>query len=431
MMRKTYFPELDETIWRETLENGLDVCVIPKEGFSRKLGYFATNYGSLHTDFELDGKIYHSPAGVAHFLEHKLFDMPGDRDVSAEFAEMGAMVNAFTSYDMTAYHFSCTKNFEDCLRLLLEFVSTPYFTAESVEKEYGIIDQEIGMILDAPDNAAFDYLMQIMYRRHPARVPILGTCETIRQITPQVLYDCHRAFYTPGNMLLCIMGDVDPEEVTAIARELLGTEKKPMAVKLRPWEEEPAVIAPEIQGNMEVAMPMFDLGFKCDPLPNTDDGIRTELVADLAAEALFGESSQLYLKLYEEGIIDSSFGGGFETIDGCSLFLASGDSGDAKAVREALLTQARILVRDGVPEKDFQRMKRSAMGRRIRGLDSFDSTCYRICTYHFSDFEFFRFPELYRQIRREEITAFLEEMIRPERCCLSQIFPVSEEEGRA
>ena len=156
------YPKLGEKVYRETLSNGLTVEVVPRPGFSRKLAYFVTDYGSIHRFFELDGKSYEVPAGIAHYLEHKMFDLPG-RDVSAELAELGANVNAFTSYDMTAYYFSCTDNFEAALKLLLEFVATPYFTEESVEKERGIIDQEIGMNVDAPDSVVFENLMEGLY----------------------------------------------------------------------------------------------------------------------------------------------------------------------------------------------------------------------------------------------------------------------------
>ena len=424
-MKKDYYPQLDETLYTTVLPNGLTVAVVPRKGFTKKLAYFVTDYGSIHTDFVLEGKLHHTPAGVAHFLEHKMFDLPGNRDVSAEFAELGAITNAFTSYDMTAYYFSCTENFDDCLRLLVEFVSTPYFTQESVEKEQGIIDQEIGMCLDTPDNVIFDKLMEGLYHRHPIRVPILGTSETIRQITPQILYDCHRAFYTPGNMLLCVIGDVEPEHVAAIAREMLGDEKKEVGLKIRGWEEPMARLEPETQANMEVAMPMFYLAFKCEPLDTGDAAIRTEMVADLAAEALFGESSQLYLKLYEEGLIDSSFGGGFETIDGSAMLLCSGDSENPQAVREAILAQAKKLGAEGIPADTFRRMKRSALGRRIRSLDGFDATCFRVCAYHFSNFDYFRFPEIYRSIEEPEIRGFLNRVVQEERSCLSIIYPIS------
>jgi len=425
-MKKTYYPELDETLYTRVMENGLTVCVVPRKGFSKKMAYFVTDYGSIHTDFVLEGKVYKAPAGVAHYLEHKMFDLPGGRDVSAEFASMGAMTNAFTSYDMTAYYFSCTENFDDCLRLLLEFVSTPYFTQESVEKERGIIDQEIGMNLDSPDSMIFDNLMTSLYHQHPIRVPILGTRESIREITPEVLHACHRAFYAPGNMLLCVVGDVEPESAVAIAREVLGTEKKEVGVKMRPWEETITSREPEHTASMEVAMPMFDLAFKSEPVGTGDAAIRTEMVADLAAEALFGESSELYLRLYEEGLIDSSFGGGFETVDGCAMLMCSGDSEDPQAVREAVLQQAQKLCAEGIPEANFLRMKRSALGRRIRGLDSFDSTCFRVCAYHFSGFDYFRFPEVYRSITANEICGFLNRVVKRERCSLSVINPIAE-----
>ena len=425
-MTRTDYPELDETLYQEILPNGLTVCVVPRKGFTKRLAYFVTDYGSIHTQYSLDGKNHQAPAGVAHYLEHKMFDLPGNRDVSAEFAALGASTNAFTGYDMTAYYFSCTENFDECLRLLLEFVSTPYFTEESVEKERGIIDQEIGMNEDAPDSVVFENLVQAMYARHPIRVPILGTGETIRQITPEVLYRCHRAFYAPGNMLLCVVGDVEPEAVARIAEQQLGREALPVGKKQKDWAEPMTCPRPEITAKMEVAMPMFNLAFKCEPLGTGDGAIREEMVADLAAEALFGESSELYLKLYEEGLIDSSFGGGFETIDGCAMLLCSGDSDDARAVREAILSQAEKLTREGLPEGDYLRMKRSALGRRIRGLDSFDATCFRICAYHFSDFDYFRFPEIYRQITAEEIIAFLARVVKRERCCLSIMEPVCE-----
>ena len=426
-MNRLEFPELDEVLYTETLENGLTVLVLPRKGFSKSLAYFMTDYGSVHTHFSLDGTEFSAPAGVAHYLEHKLFDMPGGRDVSAEFAQLGAMTNAFTSYDMTAYYFSCTAHFDECLKLLLEFVSTPYFTEESVRKEQGIIDQEIGMNADAPDSVVFENMVQRLYHTHPIRVPILGTSETIREITPETLHLCHRAFYTPGNMLLCVVGDVDPESVADTARQVLGTEEKSVGIKL-PFGSEPMEAAEaETVCAMEVAMPMFSLAFKCEPLGKGDDAIRQEMVADLAAEVLFGESSPLYLKLYEAGIIDSSFGGGFETMDGCAMLLCTGDSDDPAAIREALLARAREISEEGIVDGDFLRLKRSALGRRIRGLDSFDSTCFRLCAYHFSDFDYFRFPEIYRQIRAEEIRDFIARVVRQERCTLSVITPKEEE----
>ena len=421
-----HYPDLDEKAYRTVLPNGLAVCVVPRKGFSKKLAYFLTDFGSIHREFTYQGQQHCVPGGIAHFLEHKLFDMPDSRDVSAEFAAMGAVTNAFTSYDMTAYYFSCTENFDGCLKLLLEFVSTPYFTEESVAKELGIIDQEIGMNEDAPDSRVFENLMAALYRKHPIRVPILGDCESIRRITPEMLHLCHHAFYTPENMLLCVIGDVDPEGVCDLAREVLGDERKEAGRKIRCWDETGAEAPEDPSCSMDVAMPMFSIAFKCAPLGKGDEAIRREMSADLAAEALFGESSELYLKLYEEGIIDSSFGGGFETVDGAAMLLCSGDSNQPEVLREALIRQAEKLAAEGIPEEDFLRMKRSALGRRIRELDSFDSTCFRLCAYALSDFDYFRFPGVYRQITKADVEAFLRETVRADSCALSVIYPISQ-----
>ena len=425
-MDVTQYPRLDEQVYRTRLRNGLTIEVVPRKDFSRRLAYFVTDYGSMHTDFTFQGKEYTVPAGVAHYLEHKLFDMPGGRDVSAEFAALGAVTNAFTSYDLTAYYFSCTENFSECLRLLLEFVSTPYFTEESVEKERGIIDQEIGMNLDSPDSQVFESLMAGAFREHPIRVPILGTSDTIREITPEILHLCHRAFYAPGNMMLCVIGDVAPGAIAAIAESVLGTEEREVARKRETWTEPMQTPVKDLSRTMEVAMPMFSLAFKCEAVPNGELGVRQEMAADLAAEALFGESSQLYLKMYEEGLIDSAFGGGFEAVDGAAMLTCSGDSMDPEAIRAALIEQAAQLARVGIPQETFLRMKRSALGRRIRELDSFDSTCFRLCAYHYSGYDYFRFPEIYQDITIADVQEFLDRVVTWDRSCLSVIYPMEE-----
>ncbi len=426
MIQKTY-PRLGETVFWETLENGLRVCVVPRPGFSKKLCYFVTDYGAIHTHFMLDGEKVEAPAGIAHYLEHKMFDMPGG-EISGKFAEIGADVNAFTSYDMTAYYFTCTGEFDKALGLLLDFVSTPYFTEESVNKEQGIIGQEIEMNADSPDTAIFENLMGCMYKNHPISVPILGTRESIAKITPEILTKCHRAFYAPNNMLLCVIGDVDPEAVCNLARAHLPAEKTEKAPRVDTWEEETKVEKHLTETHMEVAMPIFQIGFKCPDPGKGEEAVRTEFVADLAAEALFGESSDLYQRLYEEGIIDSSFGGGFETVSGMGMLTVSGDSDYPEKVKDALILEAEKLCREGISEQRLLRMKRSAMGRRIRALDSFNSLIFRITAYYFTDFDYFEFPAIYEKITPQELTDFLSSALREENCALSVIYPINKEE---
>lgn len=425
-MERRKYPRLNEEIFWDTLPNGLTVAVVPRKGFAKKMAYFVTGTGSLHREFTMDGKPFCAPMGIAHFMEHKLFDLPG-RDISAEFGALGASVNAFTSYDMTAYYFSCTENFPQCLRLLMEMVTKPYFTQESVDKEQGIIGQEIDMNEDAPESRIFENLMEKMYREHPIKEPILGTRQTIAQITPQVLYDCHKAFYRPENMILCVVADCDPEEIRAMAVEMTADLSCPQVQMKGQWEEEAFCREKEVSAPMEVARPMFQIGFKCDELGTGEAAIYREFVGDLAAEVLFGESSELYLRLYEEGLIDPSFGGGLDTVPGVAMLTATGDSDEPAAVRDAILQQARKIAREGIDEADFLRIKRSTLGGRLRGLDSFDSVCFRICAYHFSGFDYFRFPEVYESVKAEDVQKFIGQMVTMERCCLSVIVPKEEE----
>ena len=421
-----YYPRLDEHLYKRVLPNGLTVMVCPRPGFTKSLAYFVTDFGAIHTEFTLDGVAHTAPDGVAHYLEHKLFDLPG-RDVSAEFAALGANTNAFTSYDMTAYYFSCTENFESCLRLLLEFVSTPYFTEETVAKEQGIIAQEIDMTADSPDTAVFEGLMDNMYLKHPVSIPILGFHHTIREITPEILHTCHRAFYRPGNMVLCVVGDVKPEEICSIAEEMLPKEDNVRMTVRRHWEEEMTVLQSKSERTMEVAMPMFQLGFKAEPRERGEEAIKEEVLADLAAEALFGESSRLYLKLYDAGIIDSSFGGGFETIEGMAMLTCSGDSYQPETVRDEVLAEAARIVKEGIDQAQFDRMRRSALGRRIKGLDSFDSTCFRLCAYHLSGYDYFDFPRLYEDLKISQLQDFLARVVTPQRCSICIIRPTADE----
>lgn len=421
-MKEVYYPFLDERVYRGELRNGLPVFVVKKPGFAKKCAYFATNYGSVHMKFSRAGKCFDTPAGVAHYLEHKMFDMP-EGGVMADFSRLGASPNAFTSYDMTAYYFRGTENFEACLRLLLRFVSTPYFTEESVEKERGIIAQEILMCADSPDTRLYEDLFEAMYAHHPARIPIAGSVESIGGITAQTLYDCHRAFYNPANMVLCVVGDVDPERVEAIAEEVLPEEKGTACVCDFGPPEEPACPKKKVCREMDVAMPGFQLGFKCPPPKSGAAGMAEQVIGDLAAEALAGESSSLYGRLYDQGLIDSSFGAGYETLPRAAVFSCGGDSKDPQAVWDAILEEAERLGREGIDPGLFDRLKKSAMGRRIRDLDNFDGLCYRVCANYFDGADYFDFPEIYAAAAKEQAERFLRENILEGRSAMSLVVP--------
>ena len=422
-MKKVVLDQLRETFYEERLPNGLLIRVIPRPDFAKTYSFFATDFGSIDTKFTMDGKVYETPAGVAHYLEHKLFDMP-DGNVMQQFSALGGSPNAFTGYSMTAYHVESTENWRENLELLLRYVSTPYFTEESVEKERGIIAQEIRMYEDSSGSRMYENLFAALYQHHPIRVPIAGTVESIQDITAQTLYDCHKAFYDPSNMMLCVAGPVDPELVVESARNILP--KTPGGVGGRdygPAEPLTAEKMARVEQNMEVSMPGFTVAFRCDTPKTGADILRQELVGDLAAELLVGESTAFYTKLYEDGLIDCDFSAGYEGVKTLGMLSIGGDSNEPERVVDAVLKEAERLGREGADEALFQRLKRSAFGRRIRELDSFENICYRMCQSTFEGAFYYDFPDLYRSVTLDETVRMIRDTVVPQRAALSLIYP--------
>lgn len=423
MIRKEY-PRIGETCLEERLENGLRLRVVPKADFARKYAFLAVDFGSIDTAFTWEGKSWRVPDGVAHYLEHKLFELP-EGDATACFAALGASPNAFTGYSMTAYYFSTTENFNACLELLLRMVFTPWFPEESVERERGIIAQEIKMYEDSADSRVGEDLYAALFAHHPVRVPIAGTVESIQAITGQTLLDCYRAFYRPEHMMLCVTGDVDAGAVRAMAAAIPAAEG---AAPLRDYGP-PESLTParrRASREMAVSMPTFSIGFRCPP--GTGDSMEQEIVGDLAAEVLMGESSPLYQRLYEAGQIDTSFSAGYESVKDACLLSVNGDSEDPEAVLAAILEESARVAREGFDADLFRRLKKSALGRRIRELDSFETICYHSCAYDFDGTDYFRFPEAYDAVTPEAVLAFLQQTVTPERVAMAVAFPEEEED---
>ena len=416
---ETNYPRIGETVLRTTLPNGLTVAVVPKPLYRKRYAFFTTRYGGMDMRFRLDGVWHDTPAGIAHYLEHKMFDLP-EGGAMEQFAAHGGGNNAFTNYSMTAYYVECTEEFAENLKILLRMVTTPYFTPESVEKERGIIAQEIKMYADSPDSAVFEDLFAVMYPKHPISVPIAGSVESIADITPELLYACCRAFYTPQNMMLCVVGDVDADEVARLAREFTPA---PMPGGVRDesgWSGE--FSCGTMEKTMEVAMPMFAAGFASEPVAPRDS-LRAEIVGDLAAEVLVGESSPLYQRLYENNLIDSDFSCGFEQVRGVGLLELSGDSEAPDTVIDAVVDEAERIVREGVDAAQLERLRRSMIGRRTRELDSFESTCYRMSAYFFEGAEYFDSVRTIQSVTARDITDFLRTVCRRDRLSVSYIRP--------
>ena len=364
-MNQSFYKRLGESVHRETLPNGLQVCIVPKPGYAKNYAFFATRYGGMDTRFCLGGKWLDTPAGIAHYLEHKMFDTK-EGNALQELAKNGAEPNAFTSNAMTGYYFDSTDHFEENLNILLSYVSVPWFTEESVAKEQGIIGQEIRMIEDDPDWQLYVRMMRALYSRSTAAVPIAGTVESISRITAETLYDCHRAFYTPSNMILTVVGDVDPIHIADIARRLLPREGGPEIP--RDYGEEPEAVAEkETSLAMEISIPQFLTAFKCRPPREGEDFLRASLLGGMACDILLGDSSPLYLRLYDQGLINSSFGGDFEQLPGVACLYAGGDSKDAARVAAEIRREARRLAEGGIDEDFYQQVRRGPDGGPPRG----------------------------------------------------------------
>ena len=424
-MDKKLYPRIGEEVIHVTLDNGLPVCIVPKKGFSRKYALFATRYGGMDMRFQLNGQWLDTPAGIAHYLEHKMFDTEGGNALQ-ELAKNGAEPNAFTSNAITCYYFDSTEKFYENLEILLSFVSIPYFTEESVEKEQGIIGQEIGMIEDNPEWQVYKQLMQSLYRHSPARTPVAGSVESISHITAQTLYDCHKAFYTPANMCLVVVGDVEPEQVLSVARRVLPAERGTVIDRDYGAEESTDAAAPYAEKRMEVSMPTFLLGFKCPPQHGGEAQHRFTAIGELACDVLMGESSPLYARLYSQGLINGSFGSAFDILPGAAYVYAGGDSKDPKAVAEAIIAEAQRLASEGGDGDYYKRIVNANFGAALRGLNSFESIAVSMAEGHFQGYDPYRFPEIYDSITVEDVLAFLRDNFTRQHMALSVIAPSEE-----
>lgn len=425
-MDKKLYPRIGEEVIWVTLDNGLPVCIVPKKGFSRKYALFATRYGGMDMRFRLNGQRLDTPAGIAHYLEHKMFDTE-DGNALQELAMNGAEPNAFTSNAITCYYFDSTEKFYENLEIMLSFVSVPYFTDESVEKEQGIIGQEIGMIEDNPEWQVYKQLMQSLYHTSPARTPVAGSVESIREITAQTLYDCHKAFYTPANMCLVVVGDVEPQQVLDIARRVLPKGSGELIERDYGAEEPTEAAQAYAEERMEVSMPSFLVGFKCPPQHGGEEQHRFAAIGELACDVLMGESSPLYARLYSQGLINGSFGAAFDILPGAAYAYAGGDSKDPKAVAEAILTEAQRLVREGVDEDYYKRIVNANFGAALRELNSFESIAVSMAEGRFQGYDPYRFPEIYDSITAADVLAFLRENVTRSHMALSVIAPKEEE----
>ena len=422
-MKLKSYDRIGEQIYSEKLANGLTVFVFPKRGYSKSYAFFATNYGGADRRFRHGGRWIDTPEGVAHFLEHKMFDTK-DGNALADLSANGASPNAFTSTDITAYYFESVEKFEENLRILLSFVSVPYFTPESVEKEQGIIGQEIKMGEDDPDYVVYFGLMKALYKDHPLRDSVAGTVESIAEITADTLYACHKVFYNPSNMVLCVVGDVDPERVFSIARSVLPEEPGEIPARDYGPEESPEAVSHRFEKQMEVSMPLFMLGCKLAPAKRCAASLRLELTGDLALRLLAGTSSPLYARLYEDGLINRSFGCECEAVAGRMHAVFSGESRDPDAVAAGIKAEIARIAKDGFAADYFERVKRAYTGSLIRSLNSFSEIAYRYASGFFRGYDSFEAADVLASITADDAAVFITERLTEDASAIAVVSPL-------
>ena len=366
--------------------SGLSIYVCEMNGFSTTEALFGTKYGSINTIFKTKGdKEYTSvPEGIAHFLEHKLFENE-DCDAFAQYAKTGANANAYTSFDRTCYLFSCSDNYLESLKILLGFVQDPYFTKETVDKEQGIIGQEIKMTGDNPGWKVLFNMLEAMYHSHPVKIDIAGTVESIAKIDADLLYKCYNTFYDLHNMVLVIAGNVKTEDVLKLCDEMLKT-KDNMELETVFPDEPYEIVKKEIYGSLPVGAPIFNIGIKCKPL-NGYERLKANMECYIAGSIISDPSAPLYKKLIDAELINSTFG--FEVFDGDGFFtlIFSGESKDPKQVMSYIIDEIESIKADGLDRKLYDSIKKSTYGGMIRESNNVEAVASGLINAYMSDVE--------------------------------------------
>ncbi|WP_028589349.1 EF-P 5-aminopentanol modification-associated protein YfmH [Paenibacillus massiliensis] len=410
-MQSIPYEHLQETLYHEVMDNGLQVYVLPKPGFQKTFATFATKYGSVDNHFRVKGQEHQVPDGIAHFLEHKMFEEP-EGDIFATFSSNGASANAFTSFDQTVYLFSATERIYDNLETLVNFVQHPYFTDENVNKEKGIISQEINMYNDNPDWRSYFGLIEALYSKHPVHIDIAGTVESINTITKETLYECYHAFYHPSNMLLFVVGGVEPEKVFELVRNNQSAKTyEPQGEIDRLFEPEPSTVAnPRKEMKLAVSLPKCLFGFKETRLGLTGESLlRHDLESKLMLDMLFGTSTQLYQKLYDEGLISDSFGHEYNSSPQYAFSAIGGDTKDPDQLLARIREEVEAIKPKGFEEAHFERARKKRIGGYLRMLNSPENIAHEFTRHRFRGSDLFEVLPVYESITLEDVNRRLQE----------------------
>lgn len=423
-MKKRINKLTGETLYEGTHPSGLKIVIMPKPGYRQNYAIFGTRYGSVDSEFIVPGEneITKVPDGIAHYLEHKMFDMPDGTNIFDEFSKNGANANAFTSFHMTAYLFSATSKLYENLETLLKYVQTPYFTQESVEKEQGIIGQEIKMYEDSASWKVFFNLLNCLYQKNPVRLEIAGTVESISHITEKYLYRCYNTFYNLSNMLLFVAGDLDVEKTVRTIHKSIR-ENKPFTEEIkRIYPEEPREIAKSYcEQHLSVAQPLFMIGFKDHDVGYGGEPLLVKTIEmNILTTMLFGKGSKLYQTLYEEGLINASFGAEYNPEVSYCFTAIDGESKDPKRVYEMILDY----ISDYEPnEEDFDRIKKVVWGDYIRSYNDLEEFAHTYLSLAFTGADYFDYHSAYEKVTFENTKKRFYEQFHRDCSALSVVLP--------
>lgn len=398
--------------------SGLTMLLCPMEGYSSTFALFATEYGSIDTAFKRsdEADFVTVPAGIAHYLEHKLFESE-DGDAFSRYAKTGASANAYTSFDRTAYLFSCSDHFEESLDILLDFVTSPYFTEQTVQKEQGIIGQEIRMYDDDPQWRVMDNLLMALYHNNPVRINIAGTVESIAQITALLLYRCYETFYNLNNMVLCIAGNFSVEQVLKSADAILK-KGSDVTVEHMPVQEPDEVKQRRVEEHLPVSMPLFQIGYKHPPKSKAENAVN-QILDEILIEIICGESSPLYRRLYDAGLINTSFGA--ESLVGRDYVstIFSGESKDPDAVYEQISQEIDRIKAQGVDEELMQLCKKGVYGKYLGAFSDPEGVASMMLSAYLSDVELYSLVETIAQVTPQQVNERLWEAFDTGRSAIS------------
>lgn len=399
--------------------NGLKLYFMPKKGFSKSFAQISVKYGSNDYKFSVNGGEFKEyPLGIAHFLEHKLFEQKHG-NIFDKFTMLGSSPNAYTNYSETCYYFNATTDFYENLKLLLDFVYNPYFTEENVEKEKGIIEQEIRMYEDNPSSKVYYDAVNCMYRSHPIKNDIAGTAESIKKINSGLLYECYNAFYVPDNMQLVIVGDVDIEKAIKVCTELVPKATEKMKVQRYKFENERGIVSKQKTEKMNLSIPNFIIGFKDDYIHNSINILERKIIGDILGRIIMGRSSELYEKLYNSGLINESFEFDYSGEEEYAHFFIGGESKKPEILKIMILDYIENI--DSFNSDSVNRVKKAMAGGYIGRFNSIDSIGNFINDYYIRNLDLFNYLNILKEIDVQKLVSSYKEIFNKDNVILAVI----------